>query len=57
MLAEIFLRKREEKGLAEGLEKGRTEGRSETLDLIESELGLTPDQRKSIEEALRARNK
>ena len=65
MLAEIFLRKREEKGrveglaegLAEGLEEGRTEGRSETLDLIESELGLTPEQRKAIEETLRARDK
>ena len=64
MLAEIFLRKREEKGRVEGLaegleglEEGRTEGRSETLDLIESELGLTPEQRKAIEETLRSRDK
>ena len=61
MLAEIFLKKREEKGVlrgrTEGRSEGRTEGRAETLDLVASEVGLTPEQRKAIEEALKARDK
>ena len=65
MLAEIFLKKREEKGVlrgrtegrVEGRVEGRTEGRVETLDLVASRVGLTPEQRKAIEEALNARDK
>ena len=61
MLAEIFLKKREEKGVlrgrTEGRVEGRTEGRVETLDLVASRVGLTPEQRKAIEEALNARDK
>ena len=49
MLAEIFLKKREEKGVLRG--------RTETLDLVASRVGLTPEQRKAIEEALNARDK
>ena len=53
MLAEIFLKRREEKGVL----RGRTEGRAETLDIVASKVGLTPEQRKAIEEALKARDK
>ena len=53
MLAEIFLKSREEKGVL----RGRTEGRAETLDIVASKVGLTPEQRKAIEEALKARDK
>ena len=49
MLAEIFLKKREE--------KGRTEGRAEVLDLVASKVGLTAEQRKAIEEDLKASDK
>ena len=53
MLAEIFLKKREEKGRTEG----RTEGWTEALDLVASKVGLTPEQRKALEESLKARDK
>ena len=88
MLAEIFLRMREEKGWvrgraeghvegrveglaegrveghaegrveghAEGRVEGLAEGRNEVLDLIESEVGLTPEQRKAIEDALKSKD-
>ena len=49
MLAEIFLKKREE--------KGRTEGRAEVLELVASKVGLTAEQRKAIEEDLKASDK
>ena len=49
MLAEIFLKKREE--------KGRTEGRAEALELVASKVGLTAEQRKAIEEDLKASDK
>ena len=49
MLAEIFLKKREE--------KGRTEGRAEVLELVASKVGLTVEQRKAIEEDLKASDK
>ena len=49
MLAEIFLKKREE--------KGRTEGRAEVLELVASKVGLTEEQRKAIEEDLKASDK
>ena len=49
MLAEIFLKKREE--------KGRTEGRAQVLELVASKVGLTAEQRKAIEEDLKASDK
>ncbi len=49
MLAEIFLKKREE--------KGRTKGRAEVLELVASKVGLTEEQRKAIEEGLKASDK
>ena len=49
MLAEIFLKKREE--------KGRTEGWTEALDLVASKVGLTLERRKALEESLKARDK
>ena len=49
MLAEIFLKKREE--------KGRTEGWAEALDLVASKVGLTAEQRRVLEESLKARDK
>ena len=49
MLAEIFLKKREE--------KGRTKGRAEVLELVASKVGLTVEQRKAIEEDLKASDK
>ena len=49
MLAEIFLKKREE--------KGRTEGRAQVLELVASKVGLTEEQRKAIEEDLKASDK
>ena len=53
MLAEIFLKKREEKGRTEG----RTKGRAEVLELVASKVGLTEEQRKAIEEGLKASDK
>ena len=53
MLAEIFLKKREEKGRTEG----RTKGRAEVLELVASKVGLTAEQRKAIEEDLKASDK
>ena len=51
MLAEIFLKKREEKT------EGRTKGRAEVLELVASKVGLTAEQRKAIEEDLKASDK
>ena len=56
MLAEIFLRGREEKGREEGLKEGREEGRRQIVSRFED---MTPDERlaeidRLIEESRRA---